>query len=222
MNLLSLFTIPLLCHVTWGCCTPKQWSGNMDYLVGSSAGLETGIEKVYYDAKNTKIASIFDIHKNGALYKGQVVMDYEKKVQYAVVDGRCNTTRLKAKFPEACIPAGSKQLSNTHMGTADDSLDVTVYEYPLKFADMMGNIYFTFTNKLCVPVGDTVTGSRGGVGFMASVGYTGIEPGIKDPRVFDKPRECSSFVEEIEMDLYEKFGFVNHKISSLFQSRKFH
>jgi hypothetical protein len=33
---------------------------------------------------------------------------------------------------------------------------------------------------------------------MASVGYTGIEPGIKDPRVFDKPRECyRNVVEEV-------------------------
>lgn len=33
---------------------------------------------------------------------------------------------------------------------------------------------------------------------MSTVGYTGIEPGIKDPRVFDKPRICSSQVEEVK------------------------
>lgn len=35
---------------------------------------------------------------------------------------------------------------------------------------------------------------------MASIGYTGIEPGISDPRVFDKPRECSALPEEVCSD----------------------
>ncbi|XP_048758920.2 uncharacterized protein LOC125668644 [Ostrea edulis] len=220
MNFFTLLAIPLLCHVTWGCCTPKQWSGNMGYMVGTNkngkGGLEAGSEKIFYDAKNTKIASFFEVYLDGKPYKGQVVMDYEKRVQYVVVDGRCNTTRLRGEFKEACVPKGSKPLSDTHMGTADDSVDITVYERSFKAEKTMGNAYFSITNKLCIPVGETITGSSRGVGFMATVGFTGIEPGIKDPRVFDKPRECSRFVEEIDMDPYEKFGFANHKMSSLF------
>lgn len=36
------------------------------------------------------------------------------------------------------------------------------------------------------------------MGYMSTIGYTGIEPGIPDPRVFDKPRICSSRVEEVK------------------------
>lgn len=110
----------------------------------------------------------------------------------------------------------AKAVSDTHFGTADDSLDVTIYQIARK--RIGGNSYFTITNKLCVPVGESITGTlpRSGMGYMSTVGYTGIEPGIKDPRVFDKPRICSSQVEEGFVDLYLKFGFLNHEMSSIF------
>lgn len=51
----------------------------------------------------------------------------------------------------------AKAVSDTHMGTADDSLDVTVYQMARR--RIGGNSYFTITNKLCVPVGETITGT---------------------------------------------------------------
>jgi hypothetical protein len=43
-----------------------------------------------------------------------------------------------------------------------------------------------------------------GVGFLTTIGYTGIEPGIKDPKVFDKPKECSSVLEEVKKNKFRK------------------
>ena len=52
--------------------------------------------------------------------------------------------------------AESQALSDTHLGTADDSLDITVYRVPLK--RFQGNAFFDITNKLCIPVGESVSG----------------------------------------------------------------
>ncbi|XP_022318497.2 uncharacterized protein LOC111121485 [Crassostrea virginica] len=216
---LSVLAVSVLCQLSWGCCTPKQWRGDMGFLVGTNkngkGGYETGIVKIFYDAKNTKIAAFSEGVVDGRPFKGGMVQDFEAGVQYTVVNGRCNTTRLGfRKFREACVPSESQALSDTHLGTADDSLDITVYRVPLK--RFQGNAFFDITNKLCIPVGETVSGvTPKGVGFMASIGYTGIEPGISDPRVFDKPRECSALPEEGEVDLFDKFGFFNHQMSSL-------
>ncbi|XP_061192689.1 ependymin-related protein 1-like [Saccostrea echinata] len=217
---LRVLTVPLLCHLALGCCTPEQWSGDMGFLVGTNnngqGGLEVGKVKLFYDAKNTKIASFSERVVNGKLFKGVMVQNFEEGVQYTVVNGVCNTTRLARKgFTPACVPKGSKKVSNTHLGTSTDSLDVSSYEIPIKQYNT--NAYFLITNKLCIPVGDTITAGTEKAGFMASVGYTGFEPGIKDPRVFDKPRECSSTIEEGEIDLFERFGLFNHKTSSLFR-----
>lgn len=51
----------------------------------------------------------------------------------------------------------AKAVSDTHFGTADDSLDVTIYQIARK--RIGGNSYFTITNKLCVPVGESITGT---------------------------------------------------------------
>ncbi|XP_062615340.1 uncharacterized protein LOC134277084 [Saccostrea cucullata] len=145
-----------------------------------------------------------------------MVQNFEEGVQYTVVNGVCNTTRLSRKgFTPACIPKGSKKVSDTHLGTSSDSLDVSTYEVPIPQYKTKG--YFMMTNQLCVPVGDTITAGTEKAGFMATVGYTGFEPGIKDTKVFNKPRECSSKIDEGEIDLFERFGVFNYKISSLFR-----
>lgn len=180
-------------------------------------GYQAGMVKIFYDARNGKFAEFSKGVVDGRPFEGGVIMDFETGVQYTFMDGHCNTTRLSQKeFKEACIPEEAKAVSDTHFGTADDSLDVTIYQMARK--RIGGNSYFTITNKLCVPVGESITGTlpRSGMGYMSTVGYTGIEPGIKDPRVFDKPRICSSQVEEGFVDLYLKFGFLNHEMSSIF------
>ncbi|XP_062582366.1 uncharacterized protein LOC134244106, partial [Saccostrea cucullata] len=137
-------------------------------------------------------------------------------VQYVVLNGNCNTTRLAGKeFKRACVPSEGRKVSDSHLGTSTDSLDVSTYEIPLK--KVRGRSFFMVSNQLCIPIGDTVQGGTEKGGFMASIGYTGIEPGIDDPRVFDKPRECRDKIEEGEIDLFEKFGMLNHKMSSLFR-----
>uniref|UniRef100_K1QKU3 Mammalian ependymin-related protein 1 n=1 Tax=Magallana gigas TaxID=29159 RepID=K1QKU3_MAGGI len=221
--ILSIVGLSVLCHLSWarGCCVPKQWAGDMGFMVGTNrngkGGYQAGMVKIFYDARNGKFAEFSKGVVDGRPFEGGVIMDFETGVQYTFMDGHCNTTRLSQKeFKEACIPEEAKAVSDTHMGTADDSLDVTVYQMARK--RIGGNSYFTITNKLCVPVGETITGTlpRSGMGYMSTVGYTGIEPGIKDPRVFDKPRICSSQVEEGFVDLYLKFGFLNHEMSSIF------
>lgn len=221
--ILSIVGLSVLCHLSWarGCCVPKQWAGDMGFMVGTNrngkGGYQAGMVKIFYDARNGKFAEFSKGVVDGRPFEGGVIMDFETGVQYTFMDGHCNTTRLSQKeFKEACIPEEAKAVSDTHMGTADDSLDVTVYQMARK--RIGGNSYFTITNKLCVPVGESITGTlpRSGMGYMSTVGYTGIEPGIKDPRVFDKPRICSSQVEEGFVDLYLKFGFLNHEMSSIF------
>ncbi|XP_061181132.1 uncharacterized protein LOC133189751 [Saccostrea echinata] len=217
---LAVLTVPLLCHLTQGCCTPEQWRGDMGFLVGTNkngkGGYEAGKVRLFYDAKNTKIAAFSEGVVNGRFFRGAMIQNFEAGVQYVVVNGNCNTTRLRGKeFKPACVPSESKKVSDTHLGTSTDSLDVSSYEIPLK--RVKGNAYFTVTNELCIPIGETVTGGTEKGGFMASIGYTGVEPGIDDPRVFDKPRECRDKIEEGEVDLFEKFGMLNHKMSSLFR-----
>lgn len=63
----------------------------------------------------------------------------------------------------------AKALRDTHMGTADDSLDVTLYQ--LARRKIGGNSYFTITNKLCVPVGETITGTLPSTGKQ---GWEGV------------------------------------------------
>lgn len=63
----------------------------------------------------------------------------------------------------------AKALRDTHMGTADDSLDVTLYQ--LARRRIGGNSYFTITNKLCVPVGETITGTLPSTGKQ---GWEGV------------------------------------------------
>lgn len=221
--ILSIVGFSVLCHLSWaqGCCVPKQWTGDMGFMVGTNrngkGGYQAGMVKIFYDARNRKFAEFSKGVVDGRPFEGGVIMDFETGVQYTFMDGHCNTTRLSQKeFKEACIPEEAKAVSDTHFGTADDSLDVTIYQIARK--RIGGNSYFTITNKLCVPVGESITGTlpRSGMGYMSTVGYTGIEPGIKDPRVFDKPRICSSQVEEGFVDLYLKFGFLNHEMSSIF------
>lgn len=220
---LSIVGLSVLCYLSWarGCCLPKQWTGDMGFMVGTNrngkGGYQAGMVKIFYDAKNRKFAEFSKGVVDGRPFEGGVIMDFEAGVRYTFMNGNCNTTRLSEKeFREACVPEEAKAISDTHMGTADDSLDVTVYQVPRR--SIGGNAYFTITNKLCVPVGETITGSlpRSGMGYMSTIGYTGIEPGISDPRVFDKPRECSSKVEKGNVDLFQKFGFLHHKMSTLF------
>lgn len=221
--ILSIVGLSILCHLSKarGCCLPKQWTGDMGFMVGTNkngqGGYQAGMVKIFYDARNRKFAEFSKGVVDGRPFEGTVIMDFETGVQYTIMNGQCNTTRLSPKeFKEACIPEEAKALRDTHMGTADDSLDVTLYQ--LARRKIGGNSYFTITNKLCVPVGETITGTlpSTGMGYMSTIGYTGIEPGIPDPRVFDKPRICSSRVEEGSVELDQKFGFLNHKMSSLF------
>ncbi|XP_062586900.1 uncharacterized protein LOC134248522 [Saccostrea cucullata] len=108
--ILTILTVTWFCHLIQGCCTPEQWSGNMDFLVGTNTngkgGLEVGKVKLFYDAKNTKIASFSERVVNGKVFKGVMVQNFEEGVQYTVVNGVCNTTRLSRKgFTPACIPS---------------------------------------------------------------------------------------------------------------------
>ncbi|XP_062608062.1 uncharacterized protein LOC134269896 [Saccostrea cucullata] len=218
---LTVLTVPLLCHLTQGCCTPEQWRGYMTFLVGTNKNgketYEAGIVNLFYDAKKKKIAAFSKVYNvDGKIFIGVMIQNFEEGVQYVVLNGACNTTKLAGKeFKPACIPPEGKKVSDTHVGTSTDSLGVSTYEIPLKEGKGMSNI--TVSNKLCIPIDDNVQGGTEKESFMASIGYTGIEPGIEDPRIFDKPRECRDKIEEGEIDLFEKFGMLNHKMSSLFR-----
>lgn len=196
-----------------GCCTPDQWQGYQFSSAGYNGKkpgfVESGVF-ISYDATNKQVAAKATYTKNGKDRKYNIVVRYEKdsevlrwcsgencegKGKMFILDeqnDKCFVKKLRKPFRKMCIPKGAKSPGNFRFGAGNSSLEVEAFN--MKRFSRKRNVFveswMTVTKDGCIPVTESLHGAIKGVGFMENVGFADISPGIKDPAVFDIPKQC--------------------------------
>jgi len=184
------------------CCTPPQWEGYQGATAGWSGRHKRGGVKefasVHYDATNKQKAVFMTLMERGFEKKVQVISkceEGENGCRVYVVDlkkDKCWTKKKECGFREACIPDDAKAVGEFSLGLKGG---FNVKGFEVRKRGHFGGVEAEVTvadigNSTCVPVGETVTGMVKRVGFMQTVGFIDITPGIKNATVFDVPAAC--------------------------------
>ncbi|XP_012935409.1 ependymin-related protein 1 [Aplysia californica] len=204
---LSLILVASFAACAWTCCTPDQWEGEEGALAGYARAFQRGILKekafVAYDYTNRRTVAFLN-YVNGD-YEGrfQIVTRYDsdgKKGRLFFVDlkkDECRTRDLDREFRKACIPKDAKEYGPFFMGL-EGGFRVRGFEVHTGPITTFVNVV-DLEEGVCVPVGETLTGTLRKVSFMQSLGFINIRPGIKNATIFDVPKQCSEAQETDQM-----------------------
>jgi len=214
-----------------GCCAPDQWQGAMGSVSGfvykKRPGSAKGITYTFYDATNKRVASFANYTmEHGKVRSYKIVKRYGKKECEGEVEGvdcgrgrmyvvdletkKCYRKKLWRPFRKACIPDKAKETGDFYMGAGNATLAVRGYFVEFKKRGVRLNMEVTVTQDGCIPVGELTQGVAKGVPMMETVGFADIKPGVKDPTVFDIPKECDKAEPGLIMDALDREYSVLH------------
>lgn len=214
----ALFACLLGAATGEGCCTPDQWQGvqasTSGYVYHHRPSVVQGLVYVVYDYTNKRSASFANYTSEGKTRRYRLVQRYvdDKEGKLYVVDlqsDKCYQKKLKRPFRKACVPDSAQKLGAFYMGAGDNKVDAVAYKAQVKTEHYKLDVSLSVTEQGCIPLGETVVGVARGVPLMETVGFVNIEPGIKDPSVFDIPKECEeTFPALIMSGLEHDYNFL--------------
>ncbi|KAK6170582.1 hypothetical protein SNE40_018942 [Patella caerulea] len=175
------------------CCTDREWSADMG-LTGSSfrSGFFTPLEghsTMFYDYHGKKLTIKTSL---GSTYKNTVLLDYDKKREYFLVNGKCSVYELVIALRKPCIPANATYLRESIYGFGSNTLVADVWEYVEPSNGALTR--FSVTRDSCIPLiqaqynphPPAQPGTQTDIVYV----YSNFNPGIKDRSVFDIPTAC--------------------------------
>ncbi|XP_064595528.1 ependymin-related protein 1-like [Liolophura sinensis] len=184
------------------CCFPAQWEAFAGILEGyylpstDTPGEVEGYDWVSYDYVNKRLMSNLSlVTDNDTPIRGVVIIDFKKGRRYDIFGNNCTSKIYKGDIPKNCVPDNANSTGPSYFGAGNNKLVFNSFQF------LYNNlpVFMTFTQRDCIPVSETVIGGIApGIKGFVGITYTGLTVGIKDPRVFEPPKDCYHSNEEAQ------------------------
>ncbi|KAK3591059.1 hypothetical protein CHS0354_026073 [Potamilus streckersoni] len=176
-----------------GCCPPDTWEGFVGTMAGSVKDgvphLTKGFLRYHLNSTLGMVEVEGDVIVDGWHTKIKIIKDFNKNIEYVIVNGNCFQLTLGPQVPN-CIPDNADLLLNTYFGSGSETMGVKVYRYMVEDIE----VYSTVTSSGCIPVDDVATGtlSHTKAEFIEVVQISNFTVGVEDRSVFNIPSICDS------------------------------
>merc|ERR1711976_159160 len=200
------------------CCSPPAWEGWMNTFrgeagrAGSIPKVQKGAARIHYDFEGKRMAFmhyIENLEPNDEVdIEYKVIDNFDTQKRFFVMGNRCTISPLKGEMAGHCVPDEARFLEESYLGAGEDQLDTL--RFRIEQAPFMVN-HLSVTKDGCIPVFYSQTTLALDAPPEGSFGaFTGITPGIVDPKVFDVPEECRATNQVVNLPEVGEF------ISSIF------
>ncbi|XP_063431176.1 uncharacterized protein LOC134713830 [Mytilus trossulus] len=186
-SLAVLFSLILLSEQ---CCVPSEWEAEQlvtsaTKIAGTTVPTVTkSMLKLSWDTPLRRYAFIGSYLSGGKAGSFRTLGDYISNVQYEVLDGKCNVTKIMKPFSSVqCTNANATTSSPVFLGL--NQLQVTQYTWQ---EDGLTN-YMNYATG-CIPVSYTSFGLVNKDRVYRSGSFENLSVGIKDRSIFNIPPEC--------------------------------
>ncbi|XP_041347228.1 uncharacterized protein LOC121367153 [Gigantopelta aegis] len=125
---------------------------------------------------------------------------------------KCYKKKMTRPFRERCIPDTAKCVGHFYMGSGTNKLQGDTYYVDFRGKGMTRLHIYASVTKNCIPIGEALFGRVKGMAIEETVGFANFRLGIKDPSVFDVPKQCDDGRFEVlpvkdELSQYRILGF---------------